>query len=92
MPGSEGRGGRRLRRRGHRALRLSQVTGWGIVYYAVPVLNPAITAETGWSTGVTAAAFPAGLIISAVAGICMGRTLDRRGPRTVMTAGSALGA
>ncbi|MEV8533965.1 MFS transporter [Streptomyces sp. NPDC051211] len=73
------------------ALCVTQVTSWGVVYYAFPVLNPAITAGTGWSTGATTAAFSAALIVSAVAGIYVGRILDHRGPRTVMTAGSTLG-
>ncbi|MEU0896614.1 MFS transporter [Streptomyces massasporeus] len=41
--------------------------------------------------GATTAAFSLGLVVSAIAGIHVGRILDRRGPRTVMTAGSALG-
>ncbi|WP_037892956.1 MFS transporter [Streptomyces xanthophaeus] len=73
------------------ALCLTQVTSWGILYYAFPVLNPAITADTGWSTGTTTAAFSAALFVSALAGIYVGRILDHRGPRTVMTAGSVLG-
>ncbi|GAA3482655.1 MFS transporter [Streptomyces yanii] len=72
------------------ALCITQITSWGIVYYAFPVLNPAITADTGWSTGATTAAFSAALLISAFAGIRVGRIIDRRGPRTVMTAGSTL--
>jgi MFS family permease len=64
---------------------------WGIVYYAFPVLNPQITAATGWPAGATTAAFSLGLVVSALAGIRVGRILDRRGPRTVMTAGSVLG-
>ncbi|WP_443032982.1 MFS transporter [Streptomyces sp. DH10] len=64
---------------------------WGIVYYAFPVLNPQITAATGWPAGATTAAFSLGLIVSALAGIRVGRILDRRGPRAVMTIGSALG-
>ncbi|MFD9502311.1 MFS transporter [Streptomyces sp. NPDC060035] len=74
------------------ALCLTQITSWGILYYAFPVLNPTITADTGWSTGTTTAAFSAALVISAIAGIHVGRILDHRGPRTVMTAGSVLGA
>ncbi|MFJ7158789.1 MFS transporter [Streptomyces sp. NPDC101118] len=73
------------------ALCLTQITSWGIVYYAFLVLNPAITADTGWSTGATTAAFSAALVMSAVAGIHVGRVLDQRGPRMVMTAGSVLG-
>ncbi|MFF3722300.1 MFS transporter [Streptomyces erythrochromogenes] len=74
------------------ALCLTQITSWGIVYYAFLVLNPAITADTGWSAGATTAAFSAALVVSAGAGIYVGRVLDHRGPRAVMTAGSVLGA
>ncbi|MFD7561308.1 MFS transporter, partial [Streptomyces sp. NPDC059835] len=74
------------------ALRATQITGWGTVYYAFIVLNPAITADTGWSAGVTTAAFSTALVVSAIAGIYVGRVLDHRGPRTVMTAGSVLGS
>jgi hypothetical protein len=70
---------------------VTQITGWGVVYYAFPVLNPAITRATGWPAGATTAAFSLGLVVSALAGIRVGRILDRRGPRTRMTAGSALG-
>ncbi|WP_326779193.1 MFS transporter [Streptomyces sp. NBC_01445] len=73
------------------ALCVTQITSWGIVYYAFPVLNPQITATTGWPVGATTAAFSAALLISAIAGIRVGRIIDHRGPRTVMTAGSALG-
>ncbi|MGW1654594.1 MFS transporter [Streptomyces atratus] len=73
------------------ALCITQITSWGIVYYAFPVLNPAITNDTGWPTGATTAAFSAALLISAFAGIRVGRIIDHRGPRTVMTAGSVLG-
>lgn len=74
------------------ALCLTQVTSWGIVYYAFPVLNSRITADTGWSGTATTGAFSAALIVSALAGIPVGRILDRRGPRVVMTAGSLVGA
>lgn len=74
------------------ALCLTQVVSWGIVYYAFPVLNPEITQATNWSAGATTAAFSLGLVVSALAGIRVGRILDRRGPRAVMTIGSALGA
>lgn len=72
------------------ALCATQITSWGIVYYAFPVLNPQITAATGWSAGSTTAAFSLALVVSAIAGIRVGRILDHRGPRTVMTSGSVL--
>ncbi|MCX5388992.1 MFS transporter [Streptomyces sp. NBC_00094] len=74
------------------ALCATQITSWGIVYYAFPVLNPQITAGTGWSTATTTAAFSLALIVSGLAGIRVGRIIDHRGPRTVMTAGSAVGS
>ncbi|WP_318209392.1 MULTISPECIES: MFS transporter [unclassified Streptomyces] len=73
------------------ALCATQITSWGIVYYAFPVLNPQITADSGWSTGATTAAFSFALVVSGLAGIRVGRIIDRRGPRTVMTAGSVAG-
>ncbi|MGW7457361.1 MFS transporter [Streptomyces sp. NPDC054797] len=74
------------------ALCATQITSWGIVYYAFPVLAPRITADTGWSPAATTAAFSGALLVSALAGIPLGRVLDRRGPRAVMTAGSVLAA
>ncbi|SFT33511.1 Major Facilitator Superfamily protein [Geodermatophilus amargosae] len=69
---------------------VTQVTSWGVLYYAFPVALVAITADTGWSAPAATAAFSAGLVVSAVAGIPVGRWLDRHGPRRVMTAGSVL--
>ncbi|MGW0817049.1 MFS transporter [Streptomyces viridiviolaceus] len=74
------------------ALCLTQIVSWGIIYYAFPVLNPQITHATSWPTGATTAAFSLGLVVSALAGIRIGRLLDHRGPCAVMTAGSTLGA
>ncbi|WP_443067682.1 MFS transporter [Streptomyces sp. NBC_01351] len=73
------------------ALCATQITSWGIVYYAFPVLLPRLTADTGWSANAATGAFSLALIVSAMAGIPIGRTLDRRGPRAVMTTGSVIG-
>ena len=69
---------------------VTQVVGWGVLYYAFPVLSGRISAETGWSAPSLAAAFSAGLVASALVGIAVGRWLDRHGPRWLMTAGSAV--
>ncbi|WP_328966484.1 MFS transporter [Streptomyces sp. NBC_00239] len=74
------------------ALCATQITSWGIVYYAFPVLLPRLTADTGWSVNAATAAFSLALLVSALAGIPIGRILDRRGPRAVMTFGSVIGA
>lgn len=72
------------------ALCLTEITSWGILYYAFPVLSVSISRDTGWSTTVIVAAFSVSQLVAAVVGIPVGRVLDRRGPRWVMTAGSVL--
>jgi MFS family permease len=72
------------------ALCITQITSWGVLYYAFPVALASITDDTGWSAPAVTAAFSAGLIVSALAGIPIGHWLDRSGPRRVMTSGSLL--
>jgi MFS family permease len=73
------------------ALCVTEITSWGVLYYAFPVLAPGIARDTGWSTSAITAAFSAALILAALGGIPLGRALDRRGPRLLMTGGSVLG-
>jgi MFS family permease len=68
----------------------TEIVSWGVLYYAFPVLAPAMVADTGWPLGTVTAAFSLGLVVAAVAGIPAGRWLDRLGPRRVMTAGSVI--
>lgn len=89
--GATGTGDRPRPRAALPALCATQIVSWGIVYYAFPVLNPQITAATGWPAGATTAGFSLALVVSALAVIRVGRILDRRGPRAVMTIGSVLG-
>lgn len=70
---------------------LTEITSWGALYYAFPVLAPSIAGDTGWPVSAVTAAFSAGLVVSALVGIPVGRVLDRHGPRWLMTASSALG-
>jgi MFS family permease len=71
---------------------LTQVVGWGTVYYSFPVLSGVIGAETGWSATGMAGAFTGALVASALVGVPLGRRLDRHGPRGLMSAGSLLAA
>lgn len=73
------------------ALCVTEVVSWGVLYYAFPVLVGAISADTGWSVGAATGAFSTGALVSAGAGIVVGRLIDRRGPRVVMTTGSVVG-
>lgn len=74
------------------ALCLTEITSWGVLYYAFPVLAPTIAADTGWSIATATAAFSAALVLAALGGIPAGRLLDRHGPRVLMTTGSAVAA
>lgn len=82
--------GRTSLRRVLATLCITEITSYGVLYYAFPVMATQISATTGWSTGSITASFSAALLIAALVGIPVGRHLDRHGPRMVMTAGSAL--
>lgn len=69
---------------------LTEITSWGILFYAFPVLAGQISSTTGWTLPVVNGAFSTGLVCSALTGLVVGRILDRSGPRAVMTAGSFL--
>ena len=84
-------GGDRGLRRALIALCVTEITGWGVLYYALPVAAGDITATEGWTHGEVFTAFSTGLLVSAVAGVGVGRLLDRLGPRPVMTVGSLVG-
>ena len=71
---------------------VTELTTYGVLYYAFPVMATDITADTGWPTVATTAGFSAAQLIAALVGIPIGRHLDRHGPRGTMTAGSTLAA
>lgn len=70
---------------------LTEITSWGVLFYAFPVLVPAIARDTGWSPATLTAALSVALLVSALTGIAVGKVLDRHGPRRLMTAGSIVG-
>jgi MFS family permease len=78
-------------RGGLAALCITQTTGWGVLYYALIAAVRPISADTGWDPALVTGAFSAGLLVSAAAGIAVGRILDRSGPRTLMISGSLIG-
>lgn len=78
-------------RGGLAAMCITQTTSWGLLYYSLPVAVVPIAQDTGWSAAAITAAFSAGLIVSAVVGIWVGRLLDQRGPRRLMVTGGLVG-
>ncbi|MFV2145844.1 MULTISPECIES: MFS transporter [Isoptericola] len=94
MTGRQSNEGLRPRAGGPRqalvALCMTQVVGWGVLYYSFPVALPAIVADTGWTSTSAMAAFSAALVVAAAAGVAVGRLIDHHGPRGVMTTGSVI--
>lgn len=72
------------------ALGVTQVVGYGTLYYAFAVLAPRITADFGWAAEWTYGGFAAGLLAGGLVAPLVGRLVDRHGPRLVMSSGSAL--
>ena len=73
------------------SLCITQTTGWGLLYYSLPAAVRPISEDTGWDPALVTGSFSAGLLVSALAGIHVGRVLDRTGPRTLMVCGSLIG-
>ncbi len=79
--------------RGHAlivALGVTQVVGYGCLYYAFAVLAPRITTSLGWSPEWTYGGFAIGLLFGGLVAPVAGRLIDQYGTRVVMTIGSAL--
>ncbi|KAB8333755.1 MFS transporter [Scytonema tolypothrichoides VB-61278] len=72
------------------AVSTAQVVSWGILYYAFSVFVTPMQVELGWTTVQLTGAYSLALLCSGLAAVPVGRWLDRHGPRTLMTASSAL--
>src|SRR3954453_9781782 len=68
-------------------LGITQTITWGIVYYGFTVFLPVLEADQGWSRGQMSGAFSVAMLLSGVCAAPVGRWLDDRGPRLLMTAG-----
>lgn len=67
---------------------LTEPISWGVLYDALTVFLKPMERELGWSSSQLTGAFSLSLLIGGLVGIPIGRWLDRRGARGVMTAGS----
>lgn len=70
------------------ALGLTELTSWGIIYYAFGVLLTPMQRELGWSQTQLTGAFGVAMLVAGLAAVAVGRVLDRHGARAVMTIGS----
>ena len=72
------------------ALGITQITAWGTSYYCLGVLAGPITRDTGWSRGFVFLGFTVALLVMGIVSNSVGRAIDRRGGRAVMTLGTVL--
>jgi MFS family permease len=74
------------------ALGFTQIIAWGTTLYALGVLGKPIAADTGWGQSLVFGGLTVGLLVSSAASTTVGRLIDRRGGRLVMSVGSILTA
>ncbi|WP_308168517.1 MFS transporter [Nonomuraea sp. NEAU-A123] len=74
------------------ALAITQTAGYGILYYAFSVFITPMARDMHAGVAELTGAITLAVLVSAVVAPPIGRWLDRRGGRGLMTAGSALGA
>ena len=72
------------------ALGITQITAWGTSYYCLGVLAGPISRDTGWSRGFVFLGFTVALLAMGIVSNAVGRAIDRRGGRAVMTLGTVL--
>ena len=73
-------------------LGVTQVVGYGTLYYAFAVLAPRMTESFGWAPEWTYGGFALGLLAGGAVAPWTGSLIDRYGTRPVMAAGSGLAA
>lgn len=74
------------------ALGLTQIIGYGSLYYSFSILAPAMARDLNWSSEWIFGALSAALLIGGLAAPMMGKGIDRFGAGPIMTAGSAIAA
>jgi MFS family permease len=74
------------------ALGLTQIVGYGSLYYAFPILAPAAAAAFGRPEAHLYAVFSVGLLLGGLAAPQAGRLMDRLGAARLMAGGSVLAA
>src|SRR5260370_20438580 len=74
------------------AVSFTEMTSWGVLYYAFTVFLKPMQASLHWSTAELTGAFSLALLCSACAALPIGRWIDRHGTRLLMTLGSCVAA
>lgn len=73
-------------------LSFAQLVSWGTIYYAFSLFVVPMEAELGWSRTALNGALSLGLLTAGLVAYPVGRLIDARGGRLLMSAGSLLAA
>ncbi|MGY6268795.1 MFS transporter [Achromobacter denitrificans] len=73
-------------------LGLTQLVGWGVTFYLIGALGPAMAADLGWNAAAVYGGFSAAIVVMAMVSPLAGKAVDRWGGHRVMPAGAVLAA
>jgi MFS family permease len=73
-------------------LGLTQLIGWGVTFYLIGALGPAMTADLGWNAAAVYGGFSAAIVVMAMVSPLAGMAVDRWGGHRVMPAGAVIAA
>lgn len=73
-------------------LGLTQLVGWGVTFYLIGALGPAMATDLGWSSPTVYGGFSAAIVVMALVSPMAGMAVDRWGGHRVMPAGAILAA
>lgn len=74
------------------ALGVTQIIGYGTLYYSFSILAPDMAQDLGWSVDHVFALFSGSLLAGGLIAPALGRWMDRFGAATLMAVGSAVAA
>ncbi|WMD19849.1 MFS transporter [Achromobacter seleniivolatilans] len=73
-------------------LGMTQLVGWGVTFYLIGALGPAMAADLGWNAATVYGGFSAAIVAMALVSPLAGRLVDQWGGHRVMPAGAAVAA
>ena len=74
------------------ALGITQIIGYGTLYYSFSILAPGMAADLGLSLSQVFGVFSVSLFIGGLSATYLGKQMDQIGAATIMTIGSVLAA
>ncbi len=74
------------------ALSVSTTVAYGVLYYSFAVFVQPMELELGWNRAETSGAFSLAMLVAGLAAPLLGRILDQRGAREIMSFGALLGS